>query len=111
MLPPIQVADSERLAARPITRATARRLSILTWPERSAPRKEPTRRSAVHAHFEVAVGDQFTAVSCRLAVMAARRQSFGSRGLSGGSSDVGGGDVGRVPVQAAAGPVIPHRGP
>jgi len=37
MLPPIQVADSGRLAARPLTWATARRSSILTWPQRSAP--------------------------------------------------------------------------
>ena len=35
----------------------------------------------------------------------------GPRGLPGGGRDVGGDDVGRVPVQAAAGPVIPHRRP
>ena len=33
------------------------------------------------------------------------------RGLPGGAGEVGGDDVGGVPVQAAAGPVIPHRGP
>ena len=32
------------------------------------------------------------------------------RFLAGGTSEVGGDDVGRVPVQAAAGAVIPHRG-
>jgi hypothetical protein len=32
-------------------------------------------------------------------------------GLPGGARDVGGDDVGRMPVQAAAGPVVPHRGP
>ena len=31
--------------------------------------------------------------------------------LSGGACDVGGDNIGRVPVQAAAGPVISHRGP
>ena len=30
--------------------------------------------------------------------------------LPGGACDVGGDDVGGVPVQAAAGPVVPHRG-
>ena len=32
-------------------------------------------------------------------------------GLPGGGRDVGGDDIGRVPVQAASGAVIPHRGP
>jgi hypothetical protein len=32
-------------------------------------------------------------------------------GLPGGAGEVGGDDVGCVPVQAAAGPVVPHRGP
>jgi hypothetical protein len=32
-------------------------------------------------------------------------------GLPGGARDVGGDDVGGVPVQAAASPVVPHRGP
>ena len=31
-------------------------------------------------------------------------------GLPGGARDIRGDDEGRVPVQAAAGPVIPHRG-
>jgi hypothetical protein len=31
-------------------------------------------------------------------------------GLSGGARDIRGDDIGRVPVQAAAGPVVPHRG-
>src|SRR6185312_12382083 len=31
--------------------------------------------------------------------------------LPGGTGEVGGDDVGCVPVQAAAGPVVPHRGP
>ena len=35
----------------------------------------------------------------------------GPRGLPRGARDVGGDDVGRVPVQAAAGPVIPHSRP
>jgi hypothetical protein len=30
--------------------------------------------------------------------------------LPGGAGEVGGDDVGRVPVQAAAGAVVPHRG-
>ena len=34
-----------------------------------------------------------------------------AEGLSGGACDVGGDNIGRVPVQAAAGPVISHRGP
>ena len=42
--------------------------------------------------------------------MAARRHSFSPRGLPGGTRDVGGDDIGGVPVQAAAGPVVPHRG-
>jgi hypothetical protein len=39
------------------------------------------------------------------------RTSVCRPGLPGGAREVGGDDVGRVPVQAAAGPVIPHRRP
>lgn len=36
--------------------------------------------------------------------------SFGSSALAGGSGDEGGHDVGGVPVEAAPGPVVTHRG-
>ena len=39
----------------------------------------------------------------------AEMYQYGS-GLPGGSGDVGGDDVGGMPVQAATGPVVPHRG-
>ena len=45
-----------------------------------------------------------------LAAVAARRDNR-LLGLPGGTCDVGGDDLGGVPVQAAAGPVIPHRRP
>src|SRR5262249_58486678 len=47
----------------------------------------------------------------RLAAAAARRTATSRCELPGGASDIGGGDVGRMPVQAAAGAVISHRGP
>ena len=50
-------------------------------------------------------------MSCRLTAVAVRRQSFRPRGLPGGAGEVGGDDVGRVPVQAPAGAVVPHHGP
>ena len=49
-------------------------------------------------------------LSCRLTAVAARRWGTPASRLPGGTRDVGGDDVGRVPVQAAAGSVIPHRG-
>jgi hypothetical protein len=50
-------------------------------------------------------------VAVRLAVAAARRNCCRWRRLAGRACDVGGDNIGRVPVQAAAGPVISHRGP
>ena len=40
-----------------------------------------------------------------------RRQGSGARGLPGGTCEVGGDDIGRMPVKAAAGAVVSHRGP
>jgi hypothetical protein len=46
-----------------------------------------------------------------LTAVAARQNCSSRCPLPGGARDVGGDDVSGVPVQAAAGPVIPHRGP
>src|ERR1700724_2139126 len=68
--------------------------------------------SAVRVHHWVAV-------RYRSAVAACPPGGFGRQaelmltdvGLTGGARDKGSDDIGGVPVQAAAGPVVPHRGP
>ncbi len=79
-------------------------------PTTAAPsRDRGPRIAAVHALVEAAVRDGLRA-SCRLAAVAARRwKSSSPSRLPGRTRDVGGDDIGRVPVQAAAGPVIPDR--
>ena len=72
--------------------------------------------SAVRVCVEVAVSDRLAVgVIGAAAALSVWRlgppDGAASRwGLPGGAGEVGGDDVGRVPVQAAAGPVVPHGG-
>ena len=78
--------------------------------------RSPLPISAVRVHVEVTkrcrVGQSSSRDRgpVRLTAVAARRNTASRCELPGGACDVGGDDIGRMPVQAAAGPVVPNCG-
>jgi hypothetical protein len=75
------------------------------------------RRSAVRVHVEIAVSDRLAAIVIGTATglsawrLSRQTERLARADLPGGAGHVCRDDVGSVPVQAAAGPVIPHAGP
>ena len=98
-----------RVPRQPRAYPLARRIPRSAPPTEAPARSRSPRRTAVRAQVEVAVRDQFTAV--RPPGGSGRQAAESSpSGLPGGTRDVGGDYIGGVSVQAAACPVIPHRG-
>jgi hypothetical protein len=80
-----------------------------------SPEPGPAPRTAVPARVEITIGKGLADVVVLATRLSAWRQSspggIASRhGLPGGARDIRGDDVGGMPVQAAPGPVVPHRG-